>query len=50
MEQRLCKSLSIGDTEFIVLFNSKCVKKNYICIFSRLTASVRHIRSLKTSK
>lgn len=50
MEQRLSKSLSMGETDFIVLFNSKSVKKNYICIFSRLTVPVNHIRNLKISK
>lgn len=28
----------------------KNVKNNYICIFSRLTAPLNHIRSLKISK
>lgn len=50
MEERLSQSLSRGETDFVVLFNLKSVKKNYICIFSRTTAPVNHISNLKTSK
>lgn len=50
MKQLLSQSLSRDESDFVVLFNSKSVKNNYICIFSRLTAAVNHTRNLKISK